>query len=198
MIRNCLSLFKHYQLELLLFIALGFGGWNLLEARRWRLEVVSRPLNGIEFGKFLKGKVLKENSIGGASRPILTKTNNRSLVYALSPVDCGQALFELRSLLPMIRGLNLEVSIILIGASKTESIQLYEEFAPNVPSGLNLGFFHCEACSKSELGLKSTPYRILADLSRTVILDEGVVRFQEDSIQALSGILASKARTVIP
>jgi hypothetical protein len=185
---------RNFQSELLLLASLVFGAWNLLESKAWKSEFIARQQLGFEFGKFLKSGEIREMAAQGDPRPILNMSGKSSLIYAVGVADCGQALSELLALLPTLAGLPVEVSLLLIGATGAEAAQLYWELAPAVPNGTSFSVTQCEKCVGSDLGFRRTPYRILADLPRKLIFEEGIVLYRENMVSSLAESVARKVR----
>jgi hypothetical protein len=186
---------RNHQNELLLTVSLLFGIWNFLEAKTWRAEFIARPRIGVEFGKFVKSSLLDRQASFGSPRPILSRSGKLSLVYIVGVADCGQAMSELRSVLPSLATSPLEVSLLLFGASKAEAAQLYRELEPNLPRGLSFSLVECEACRSADIGFRTTPYRLVADFNRRLIVEESVVQFREESAAAVTESLVRAINT---
>lgn len=170
-------------------IALLFGTWNFLEAKRWRGEFLARPFSNFELGKFRTSQWLslhnhKRANGGWPDKPIL--------IYFLSPNDCGQCLNELQQLIPTISQLALKVSIVLIGATQDEAAQVNAEWSQLVGEKPDIELLSCNHCSKNDFGLIATPYRVLVNLSQGFILEEGPVQFSTGSSSRLAETLASR------
>jgi hypothetical protein len=172
--------------QILCGFTLLLGAWNFIEARRWRNEFRARPDAQFEIGKFLQGRWM---SLYRETHPSTQIPSGPILVYAMSPNDCGQCLKEIEELISATASLQLEISVLMIGASESERQQVQAEWASINGNRSGTSFVSCLDCEKADFGFPSTPYRALVDLTLGVVFQEGPVRNLPGSARYLAEVM---------
>lgn len=187
---------NRFLIEIVLLCAVSIGFWNFMEARRWRAEHQFRVYDRFEFGRFLRSpafKKLTRESVERTKQQSLT-LERAMLVYIVTVNDCGQPLMELAELVQRLDEENIDIGVVMIGATSQEVSQLAPGFPVEEMQSRRIHFVADESGSTQDLGLPQAPYRFLAWLQPARVLDEGMVQFQPEQVPHLAARLNAKAR----